>query len=203
MKTMDRETLAEWLDLDLEGQLGRAESARLARRLAADPELASEKRRLESLHTLLRESRIAVRPGFRERVTASLPPPAWVRSRVPVWVLPAAMTFVFAVAAAIVFGLGGPVEGGPLVGTGVAVLDFFKVTALAGAGLAAAWQGFGLVLEELIASSGLNLLALAVLVLFLNLLFISMLRRRPATEVFPILERGARRSAEAAERDGP
>lgn len=200
MKTMDRETLTEWLDLDLEGQLGGAEKARLAACLAADPELASEKRRLESLHALMRESRISVRAGFRDRVTANLPAPAWRRSPIPAWALPAAMMVVLGVAAALVLGTGRAVADGPLLGTGLAVLDFLKVTALAGAGLAAAWRGFGLVLEELIASSGLNFVALAVLVVFLNLLFISMLRRRPATEVYPILERSSRERNEA-ERD--
>jgi hypothetical protein len=192
MDTMDRETLAEWLDLDLDGQLAGTEKARLAKWLAAEPALAAEKRRLESLHALFRESRIPVRRDFRDRVTASLPAPAWQRSPLPIWALPAAMAAVLAAAAALVLGLGAPLADGPAAGTGLALFDFLKVTALAGAGLAAAsWQGLGLVLEELIVSSGLNLLAMAVLVLFLNLLLFSMLRRRPATDVLPILERGA------------
>ena len=202
MNSMDRERLAESLDLDLEGQLDRAESAALEKRLESDPELAAEKRLLVSLHALLRESRIRVRPGFREQVTAGLPAAAWHRARVPVWVLPLAMTAVLAVASALVLGSAAPAAGGPLSGTGMAVLDFLKVTALAGAGLAAAsWQGFGLVLGELFAASGLNLVAVAILVLFLDLLFISMLSRRPAAEVLPILERDARDGPEPAEGD--
>ena len=199
MSTLDRDTLAEWLDLELDGQLGRAERTRLAQRLEADSELAAEKRLLESLHALLREGRIPVRAGFRERVTAALPSPAWQRSRVPVWALPVAMVVVLGVASALVLGSGASVSEAPLVGAGLAVLDFVKMTALAGAGLAAAsWQGFGLVLEELFASSGLNLVSMAILVLFLNLLLVFMLRRRPATEVVQVLERDASNVSEAS-----
>lgn len=202
MDNMDRERLAEWLDLDLDGQLAGAERARLAERLEAKPELAAEKRRLESLHRLFRDSRIPVHPDFRERVMESLPAPAWRRSPVPVWALPLAMAFALGVAATLVLGSGAPLAEGPVAGTGLALLDFLKVTALAGAGLAAAsWQGFGLVIEELIVSSGLNLLAMTILVLFLNLLFLSMLRRRPATDVLPILERRGGNAGEKSESD--
>ena len=179
MNTMDRETLAEWLDLDLDGQLGRSERAQLEEQLGADPKLAAEHRRLESLHVMLTESRIPVRPDFREQVMAQLPSPVWQASRVPVWALPAAMMVVLGVASALVLGMGAPAAEGALLGTGLAVFDFLKATMVAGAGLmAASWRGFGWGLEELIASSGLSLVAMAVLVVFMNLLFISMMRRR-------------------------
>ena len=65
-------------------------------------------------------------------------------------------------------------------GIAFAVFDFFQVTALAGAGLLfATWRGVGLGLQELLADSGLSLMALAAVVLFLDLLFIALLRRKP------------------------
>lgn len=191
MNTTDRGTLAAELDQELDGQLGAAGRKRLARRLDTDAELAAERRRLMALHGLLREDRIAVRDGFQESVMASLPAPAWRPGRLPAWAVPLVMTLVLGVAAAWMLGTGsGPAEG-PAAGTGLALFDFLKVTALAGAGLvAASWRGLGLGLEELIATSGLSLAAMAILVLFLDLLFISMLRRR-AHDVQPILESAA------------
>lgn len=185
MKTMDRETLAEWLDLDADGQLGEAERARLARALAADGELAAERRRLAALHAHLTAARIPVRPGFRDAVMASLPAPAWLRERS--WALPLAMAVGLAAAAAFV--LAGVSGEGALVGTGAAVLDLFATAVLAGSGLlAASWRGLALGLEEVISSSGLSLAAMAVGVILLNLLFFSMLRRRRQR---PLLETAA------------
>ncbi len=184
MKTTDRETLRELLDLDLDGQLGTAERSRLHKRLAADENLADEHRRLSALHAGFTEARVPVRPGFKARVMAALPMAAWLPQPAFVWALPLAMTTVLAVAAA--WFLSGVAFGeSALVGTGLAVLDFLVATSMAGAGLlAASWAGLGFVLEELVAQSGLNLLALAVPVVLLNLLFFSLLRRRsgPAAE---------------------
>ena len=138
----------------------------------------------DALDALLRESRIAVQPGFRERVMAALPVAAWERRlgerRVPAWALPAAMTAALAVAAALILTVGGAsAADSHALGITAAVFDFLSTTALAGAGLLfATWRGVGLGLEEFIADSGLNLLALATAVLFLDLLFIALLRRR-------------------------
>ena len=63
----------------------------------------------------------------------------------------------------------------------MAVVDFLGTTALAGAGLLfATWRGFGLGLAELFADSPLSLVALAAMVVFLDLLVLSLLRRRKA-----------------------
>ncbi len=186
MKTMDRATLAEWTDLELDGQLGGDEQALLEQRLAADTSLAAERRQLEALHAMLREGRVAVRPGFREEVMASLPASARARA----WALPLAAMVAFAAAAAIVLG-SAEATSSHVWATGTAIVEFAKVTTLAGAGLlAVSWTGFGLVLEELITSSGASLAAMAVLVLCLNLLFVHMLRRRPH-DVQPLLERAS------------
>lgn len=138
----------------------------------------------DALDALLGESRIAVRPGFCERVMAALPAAAWERRlgerRLPAWALPTALTAALAVGAALVFILGGAsAADSHALGITAAVFDFLATAALAGAGLLfATWRGVGLGLEQLISDSGLSLLALATAVLFLDLLFIALLRRR-------------------------
>ena len=125
----------------------------------------------DALRALLEESRIPVRPGFRARVMAALPVAAWERRlgerRLPAWALPGLLAASLALGAALVLAWGG-----------ASVADS---TTLAGAGLLhATWRGFGLGLAELFADSPLSLVALAAMVVFLDLLVLSLLRRRKA-----------------------
>jgi len=189
MKTIDDTVLREWVDLELEGELGGTEKALLEERLPTRTDLARERRALSSLHAVLADARIPVREGFRARVMASLPAAAWARQlgrrSSAAWALPAAMVVVLGLGAALVLGAGGA-GGGQISdhhawGVGAALFDFLQATVLAGAGLLfATWRGVGMGLEELIAESGASFAALAVFVLFLDLLFVLMLRRKPA-----------------------
>ena len=82
-------------------------------------------------------------------------------------------------ALAAVLVLGSMAGDHPVLGTGLALLDFAQTTVLAGSGIVvAAWRGAGMGLEELITGSSLSLAAFASLVVCLNLLFVSLLRRR-------------------------
>ncbi|MEM7350257.1 MAG: hypothetical protein AAF657_05590 [Acidobacteriota bacterium] len=186
---IDREKWQLWLDQDLEGCLEAADKARLDELLATDPEVRRERQALQSLHRLIEgeaaDSRIEVRPGFSARVMEALPHTWWERQETSAarrWSLPLAVMLAMAFGAVWMFA--GSEDVGPVAGIGLAVLDFVQMTVLAGAGMVfATWRGFSLGLEEMIGSSGLNLLALASAVVCLNLLFLSMLRRRtPATE---------------------
>ncbi len=140
----------------------------------------------DALRALLEESRIPVRPGFRARVMAALPVAAWERRlgerRLPAWALPGLLAASLALGAALVLAWGGAsVADSHAVGITVAVVDFLGTTALAGAGLLhATWRGFGLGLAEIFADSPLSLVALAAMVVFLDLLVLSLLRRRKA-----------------------
>ena len=178
----------ESLDLDLEGELSPAHRDALETELAASPELRRERDLLTSLHAALAEDRISVRESFRDQVMASLPSTAWQAQGVRSWAAAAALTLALAASAVLVLG-GGALAGlaeGAAVGTGVALVDFLAKTTLAGAGLlTASWRGVGFALEELIAESGLHLAGLAVLVLFVNLLFVSLLRRPAAAGSVP------------------
>lgn len=197
MNTIDDATVREWLDLDLDGELGPEDKARLEDRLAASSELRRERRLLASLRTLLAESRIPVRDGFRARVMSSLPATAWERQlgdeRVPSWVLPVVLVVVFAAGGALTLAFGGSgASDSQAFGIASAIVDFFATTLLAGAGLLfATWRGVGLGLETLIADSGVSLVAMALLVVFLNLLFFRLLRRRPVAAATTADERRA------------
>ncbi len=185
MKT-DSATWREWVDQDLEGELAEEYRARLAEIAETDSRVAAERRALESLHQMIDAHHIPVQQGFAARVMAALPRAWWERERssagLPAWALPLAMTLILALGAAVL--LGGAEETGRFTGIGLAVIDFMQVTFLAGAGmLFATWRGVGFGLEQLIAESGMNLLAMAGAVVFLNLLFFSLLRRpAPAAE---------------------
>ncbi|MEM1205979.1 MAG: hypothetical protein AAGN66_22300, partial [Acidobacteriota bacterium] len=136
----------------------------------------------EALHRLLGSSRIPVREGFREGVMAALPAAAaWERPAARSWHLALAMLLACALGASLL--LPGTLADDALFGTGSAVADFFETTLLAGAGLLeASWRGVGMGLAELFAASKSSLLAMGLLVLCLDLLFVSMLRRRPKAE---------------------
>ncbi|MEM8934334.1 MAG: hypothetical protein AAGE94_24285 [Acidobacteriota bacterium] len=180
MNTAEHTTLLEWLDLDLDHakSLAPNDRAALEARLANDAELRAERRSLEALHSMLDADRVDVREGFAEQVMESLPAAAWDRSaRSTAWRLPLAMMLGLTLVSVML--LGGASADGPIVGTSLAVLDFLQTTTLAGSGiLVAAWRGAGFGLETWVATSGLNLMAFATLVVCLNLLFFSLLRRR-------------------------
>ncbi len=185
MKT-DSATWRRWVDLDLEGELPAEDRARLAEIAETDGRVAAERRALESLHRMIDDDRIPVQSGFTARVMSVLPRAWWQERRstsaLPAWALPLAMTLVLTLGAAVL--LVGSEELGRFTGIGLAVVDFMQTTFLAGAGmLFATWRGVGFGLEQLFADSGMNLLAMVAAVVFVNLLFFSLLRRpSPAAE---------------------
>ena len=129
-----------------------------------------------ALSALLDADRIAVRPGFKTRVMEALPTASW-QARSHAWMPLAAMVLTGLGAASL---LSGAASESHLVATGAAIIDFMVATLMAGAGLfSASWRGAGMALEELFAGSGVSLVAFAAMVLCLDLLFVSLLRRRP------------------------
>ncbi len=191
METVDHAELASWMDLDAEGLLGGAEKTRLGEylervRTRSDAQargLEAERACWSRLHRALTEDHTEVRASFADDVMAAVDLEVWQKSSSQAWRLPLAMMLVFALGAA--WSLAGVGVDHPVIGTGSAIADFMQTTALAGAGVAVAtWRGAGMGLEEMLAGSPLNLAALAMLVLCVNLLFVSLMRRRhrPAAE---------------------
>jgi len=178
MKRPDHNTYREWLNLDVDGQLPRSQSDELERHLAGCAECREERDDLMALDTLLQTSSIPVRPDFKNAVLTSLPTTGWENRHPKTWAFPAAVFLLLAGIAAALFGSSHLEAAGPGASALVAMADMLGSTVQAGAGLlAATWKGLGLAFEEVI-SSPMSLGVLAVLVISLNLLFLSLLRRR-------------------------
>lgn len=182
MNRPDHSTYIEWLNLDADGLLEGEERSRLEEHLAACADCRREREELQALKGLLRRSAVAVRPDFRQAVMASLPVAGWEARSSQGWRFPAAvLVLVGALAAGLL--VAGSVPSSSGFSTLLAVGSLFRAAALAGAGLlAASWKGVGLVVERVI-SSPASLGAFGFLVVCLNLLLISLLRRkRPARQ---------------------
>lgn len=185
MNKPDCATFREWLDLEADGELAPERRGRLDQHLAACPACDAERRDLERLGMALHQARLAVRPDFQQSVMAALPAAGWEGRAPRAWRLPAAVFALLAIAATLVLGVLAPgaTAGSSLVGAVGAIAGLFRATTLAGAGLlAASWKAGGLFVSAVIASP-LALGAFAVLVLCLNLLLFTLLRRRRVVAV--------------------
>jgi anti-sigma factor RsiW len=178
MSKPDHTTYREWLNLEADGRLPRDERTRLEQHLATCSACRSELDELRALDDLLLQARVPLREGFRDDVLAALPAAGWEARAPRTWGFPAALFVLLGVIATAV--IGSSAAAGEHAGLGAlsAVFGMFQATVLAGAGLlAASWKGFGLVFEEIL-SSPVSLGMFGVFVLCLNLLLISLIRRR-------------------------
>ena len=191
MKRPDHNTFREWLHLDADGLLPAPQRKELEQHLGACEECRTEREELLALEALLQKNRVPVRTDFKDTVLASLPTTGWENRSPKTWGFPAAVFLLLAGIAAALFGsvhLSAAGSGGA--SALLAMADMLGSTVQAGAGLlSATWKGLGMAFAEVIASP-MSLGALAVLVISLNLLLFSLLRRRKAGEA---VERSGRR----------
>jgi hypothetical protein len=149
---------------------------------------AQEELRMDGLDALLEAGRVPVREGFHARVMASLPSAGWEAARRPArsaafWRWPVAVLAALVALTRALVGMSSTqlAPGGSFLGALAALADLFASSALAGAGLlGASWQGIGLVTSEILGEIPGGLVAFAVLVVCLNLLLLSLVRRRSA-----------------------
>lgn len=172
----------QWLDAFAEGTLAETlaedERRRFAAEVETDPRLEADRQSWNALHRVLREDRIPVRDGFAEKVMAALPEPAWQTDTASSRLYPGLLAALLVCTIGATYLLAGLADQ-PLAGTGLALADFLQTTLLAGSGLlAATWVGLGFGLEKIFATSGATLGVFAIMVVCLNLLFFSLLRRR-------------------------
>lgn len=177
MNRPDHSTYREWLNLDADGTLGGDDQIRMEEHLAACGECRRERQELLALDGLLRRSAVGVRPGFRATVMEALPAAGWEARAPRAWRFPAAVFVLLGSLAAALMVAGSASAPSGLTAL-LAVGGMFRAAVLAGAGLlAASWKGIGLVVEDVI-TSPVSLGAFGFLVLCLNLLLISLVRRR-------------------------
>lgn len=180
METVEQTDLARWMDLQAEGLLNAAEKVRLDELLKGkqDRRLVAEQTCWDQLHAALREDHCPVREGFRDEVMASVDLSQWQERQASAWQLPVAAMMLLTLGA--VWSLNGVAADSPAFGAASAIGDFVQTTLLAGAGVTvASWRGIGMGLEELLAGSAMQWVALSLMVACVNLLFFSLLRRRP------------------------
>jgi anti-sigma factor RsiW len=190
MRRPDHSTYREWLNLDADGELPPAQRAQLDEHLATCAECRSERDEMLAFERLLASNRVPVRSDFRDQVLASLPAAGW-ESRAPrTWSFPAAVVVLLAGIAAALLGSTRVSSSSSVLSTLSAVGGMLQATLQAGAGLlAASWKGAGLVFAETL-SSPMSLGVFAFLVICLNLLLISLVRRRrPGVREAPVAEK--------------
>jgi predicted anti-sigma-YlaC factor YlaD len=176
MNRPDHDTFREWLNLDADGMLAPAERARLDQHLTGCEECRGEREKLLAFERLLQRSAVPVRPDFADSVMAALPPAGWEARSPRTWRFPVAVAAMLMLIAGLLF------AGSSVAPSGLAAVSavggMFRAAALAGAGLlGASWKGIGIVVEDVI-SSPMSLGAFGFLVLCLNLLLVSLVRRR-------------------------
>lgn len=182
MNRPDHATYREWLNLEADGRLPRDERVRLDDHLAACSGCRTELAGLRELEGLVLQARMPVREGFRGDVMAALPAAGWEARAPRTWGFPAAMFVLLGVIATAVIGTGSAAGEHAGLGALSAILGMFHATVLAGSGLlGASWKGLGLVFQEML-SSPMSLGMFGVFVLCLNILLVSMIRRKRTAE---------------------
>jgi anti-sigma factor RsiW len=177
MSRPDHSTYREWLNLDADGGLDSGDRALLDDHLASCADCRREREEILALDGLLRGSALPVRPDFRVSVMSALPVVGWQARSPRAWRFTAAVIVLLGgLAAALMVAGSAPATSG--FGALAAMGGMLQASILAGAGLlGASWKGLGLVLNHVI-SSPASLGAFGFLVLCLNLLLISLIRRR-------------------------
>lgn len=175
---LDHSTYREWLNLEADGRLSRDERGRLEEHLVTCSACRAELDDLRALDGLLLQERVPVRESFRRDVLDALPSAGWEARAPRTWGFPMALFLLLGLISAAVIGSGSTLGEHSGVGALSAVMGMFKATVLAGSGmLAASWKGFGLVFEQMLASP-VSLGMFGVLVLCLNILLATMIRRK-------------------------
>jgi hypothetical protein len=179
MKKPDHDTYREWLHREADGDLPSEWRDLLDGHLAQCPECQAERRDLTHLSRALERNQLPVRADFHQSVMAALPAAGWEGRHPRTWRFPGSVALLLGIVAAALFGSGSARSvGSPVAGAIFAVAGFFRATLVAGLGLVhASWKGWGMVFGEIF-DSWSTLGAFAILVVCLNLLLLSLVRRR-------------------------
>lgn len=175
MNTSDHTLYSDLLNLEVDGALTGEQQARLEEHLAVCAECRAERSRLRGLADLLGSSRLPVEPAFRERVMEALPAAGWEARHPRTWVWPAAICAGLLAAGVALLDLGSL---GSAYGLFAALAGMLRATLVAGIGFtSASWRWCGMFVRQLL-DSPLSMAMFGILILSLNLLLVSLVRRR-------------------------
>jgi anti-sigma factor RsiW len=167
MTTANHETVQEWLQLQLDGELPTLYRHQLATHLEDCAACRRQAERLETLERTLADTRVPVVEGFEQRVMDGLPGAAWETRRPQAWIAAMATLALLLGGAVSLVAISGISRDLGLLGTFASMLER---TVLAGTGLlTASWRGLGLALADLWSTSPLSGIVLGLLVVALNL----------------------------------
>jgi anti-sigma factor RsiW len=198
MNSPDHAIFRELLDLELDGSLSAEQQARLDGHLAGCPECRAERGELLALAGLLERSRLAVQPGFRDRVMESLPAAGWESRHPRTWTFPAAVLAALLAAGAGLLGTGSA-RLGTAYGVFSALAGMVRAAVVAGIGFTtASWRWFAMFVEQLLASP-VSLVIFGIFVICLNVVLFSLVRRRRGAHASPASP-GSRTTSGASER---
>ena len=186
IEKVDHSIIREWLYLERDGALTTGQRSQLQQHLGHCPECQHERLELQAFDRLIDEAKIPVSSTFTSDVMKALPAAGWEARAPRHWIAALGAVAALLLTAALLIGVSSDqlMAAAPL-GAVAAVVEMFRASALAGAGmLAASWKGLGLAIQEALGDSVWNLVGFGVLVLSLNILLIRLLTRvRPSRAV--------------------
>lgn len=185
--TQEHDRYRESLDLEVDGALAESERQALDRHVAGCGECRAERQALAALHARLAEVRQPVRAGFALEVVRALPAAPWEASAPRAWRAPLLLLLSLGGLSAVLLGraAAGLEPHARFFGAIGALADLLQASLVAGVGLlGASWKGLGLGVAEWLASSKLNWIAAALLVIGINYLLVRIVgaRRRLASD---------------------
>lgn len=185
MERQDHDTMLQWMQEALDGELDTSRSEALATHLKECDGCRQEQERSLRLHAMLAEDRVEIAPGFVSRVMAALPVEAWEVRPVRSFRLAVGVLFLLASSSLLLLSASGAAESAPLSLLG-SIADLLTTSALAGAGLlGATWRGVGFVLHDLLTGSPVTLIAFVATLVALHGLLWRLLRPREKAHASP------------------
>jgi hypothetical protein len=176
---IEHATVRDLLNLELDGCLSAEQQAHLDAHLAGCPQCRADRDQLRALAGLLQRSALPVQPEFRQRVMASLPAAGWESRHPRAWSFPAAVFAALLAAGAALLGAGSA-RWGSAYGVLAALGGLLRAALAAGIGVTTvSWRWFELFVQQLLASPA-SLAMFGVFVVCLNLVLLSLIRRRRA-----------------------
>ena len=177
----DHTTFRELVNLEADGSLNAADLARLDAHAAECDECRGERAELRALADFLQQGQLPVRADFHQRVMEALPPAGWEARHPRTWTFPAAVFAALLGSGVALLGLGSP-RLGSAYNLMAAVGGMMRAALVAGIGFTtASWRWFGMFVEQLLASP-MSLVMFGVFVVSLNLVLMSLIRRRRASQ---------------------